>query len=224
MSVHIVPKNTFVRRYLVVMSVLILAAVLAVLALRAGVRARADQDSAVPAAGVPAVTDALPVIGEAGEFSLIDQTGAPFSSASLLGKAYVVDFIFTSCSSVCPVMSDSMAQLQREFAAEPRVAFVSVSVDPVTDTPEVLDRYAKRFSADPARWHFLTGEDAAIQSLAKDRFLLGHADQPVNHTTRFVLVDPAGKIRGYYFGTEPASVAALSQDIERLLQEAAHSL
>jgi protein SCO1/2 len=219
MTVNVVPRSTFVRRYLMVMSVLILAAVLATLAMRAGVRARSSETSAAVGVASIAPTDALPVLGEAGEYSLIDQTGTAFSSASLLGKVYVIDFIFTSCTSVCPVMSASMARVHQEFAAEPRVAFVSVTVDPATDKPEVLDGYAKRLSADPARWHFLTGEDAAIQSLARDRFKLGQADKPINHTTRFVLVDGAGKIRGYYFGTEAASVAALGKDIERLLRE-----
>lgn len=220
MSLQIAPRSTFVRRYLVVMSVLIVAAILLTLAMQAGVRERMSEGAPAVAA-LPAQTDNLPVLGEAGDFTLTDQTGATFSSASLRGKVYVADFFFTSCSSVCPVMSASMAQLHRDFAAEPRLSFVSISVDPVTDKPEVLDGYAKRYSADPARWHFLTGEDAAIQRLAKDRFKLGQADKPVNHTTRFVLVDGTGKIRGYYFGTEPESVAMLSKDIERLLGESA---
>lgn len=213
MAVKIIPQSTFVRRYLIVMSILIIASVLLVMALRAGVKAKMAQESAQPA------TNALPIVGDAGEFTLTDQTGAAFSTSSLRGKIYVIDFMFTSCTNVCPVMSGAMAQLHREFAQENRVAFVSVSVDPTTDTPAVLDRYAKRFDADPARWHFLTGEDAAIQSIAKDRFKLGHADKPVNHATNFVLVDGAGKIRGYYTGTEADSVAALRQHMNQLLEE-----
>jgi protein SCO1/2 len=211
------PQIPFVRRYVLAMSVLILAAVLATLALRESVRARTAAGPAAPAVLEAAAPGALPELGEVGEFSLTDQSGAAFTAASLRGKIYVVDFFFTSCGSVCPLMSEAMSKLHKKFAAEPQVAFLSISVDPVTDTPEVLAKYAARYAADPARWHFLTGADAAIQLLAKDRFKLGHADEPVNHTTRFVLVDRAGKIRGYYFGTEPASVSELGQAIQRLL-------
>jgi len=217
MSVTIAPQNTFVRRYLVVMSVLILAAILATLALRAGVRAKAADPAATVSGQTVPATGELPVISKVSEFTLIDQAGAPFSSKALEGKIWVADFIFTSCASVCPVMTTSMVQVQRAFQDDSRVSFVSVSVDPVIDKPEVLDQYAKRHQADPARWHFLTGDNAAIQSLARDQFKLGHAEKPVNHDTHFVLVDGSGQIRGYYFGTEPSSIAALIQDISKLL-------
>ncbi len=217
MPSSLLPHSSFVRRYVLAMSVLILAAIFVTLALREGVRARTAAQPAMQAVIAATAPGALSELGVVGEFSLTDQSGAAFNSAALEGKIYVVDFIFTSCGSVCPVMSEAMSKLHKTYAADPRVAFVSVSVDPATDTPEVLTKYAARYGADTARWHFLTGDDAAIQLLAKDRFKLGHADEPVNHTTRFVLVDGVGKIRGYYFGTEPASVAALQVDIENLL-------
>lgn len=210
----ILPQNTFVRRYLVVMSILTIAAILAVLALRASLR---EQALAAHEGAGPQAAEALPVLGEIGDFTLTDQNGAPFESSSLTGKIYIADFFFTSCSGICPVMSKAMAELQAELAGEPRVAFVSITVDPATDTPEVLTRYAARYGAEPGRWHFLTGEAEAIQRLAKERFLLGYGDEPVNHSSRFVLVDGAGAIRGFYFGNEPASIAALKQDLRRLL-------
>lgn len=217
----IAPQTPFVRRYVVAMSVLIVAAIMATLALREGVRARTKTAPVATASVAPESTaaGALPVLGEVGDFTLTDQAGAAITAASLRGKIYVADFFFTSCGSVCPIMSEAMSKLHKAYAVDPRVAFVSISVDPATDTPEVLKKYAARYSADPARWHFLTGADAAIQSLAKDRFKLGHADEPVNHTTRFVLVDGAGKIRGYYFGTESASIAELQVAIQQLLLE-----
>lgn len=212
----LLPQSTFVRRYLVVMSVLTIAAILAVLALRAGLR---EQALAAHDGTAPATAEALPVLGEIGDFTLTDQSGAPFEASSLAGKIYVADFFFTSCSGICPVMSKAMADVQQEFTGDHRVAFVSITVDPATDTPEVLTRYAARYGAEPGRWHFLTGEADAIQRLAKERFLLGYGDEPVNHSSRFVLVDGAGAIRGFYFGNEPASIAALKVDLRRLLDE-----
>jgi protein SCO1/2 len=208
----LIPNTTFVRRYLVVMTVLTVAAILAVLTMRAGIRDRvlaAPETTAGP----------LPVLGEIGEFALTDQSGAPFSQASLAGKIYVADFFFTSCSGICPVMTKAMAEVQSEFDDEPRISFVSISVDPATDTPEVLTRYAERYGALPGRWHFLTGDAEAVQRLARERFLLGNGDEIVNHSSRFVLVDEKGWIRGFYFGTETDSVAVLRQDIRRLLTE-----
>lgn len=198
------------------MSILTLAGILAVLALRTALREKALAAHDVTGQAAPGP---LPELGTIGDFTLTDQTGAPFAQASLVGKIYVADFFFTSCSGICPVMSKAMAEVQAAFDGEPRVAFVSISVDPATDTPEVLTRYAARYGAEPGRWHFLTGEADAIQRLAKDRFLLGYGDEPVNHSSRFVLVDGAGKIRGFYFGTESASLDALRMDIRRLLTE-----
>jgi len=213
----ILPQTPFVRRYLVAMSILTIAAILAVLAMRAGLREQAL--AAHEAAGSQAAAGPLPELGAIGDFTLTDQNGTPFGASSLAGKIYIADFFFTSCSGICPVMSNAMTELQATFAGESRVSFISITVDPATDTPEVLTRYAARYGAEPGRWHFLTGEADAIQRLAKERFLLGYGDEPVNHSSRFVLVDGAGKIRGFYFGTEPASIEALQMDIRRLLGE-----
>jgi cytochrome oxidase Cu insertion factor (SCO1/SenC/PrrC family) len=106
------------------------------------------------------------------------------------------------------------------------VRSVSISVDPATDSPEVLSEYAKRFGADPARWLFLTGERAALHALVKDGFKLAVAERSpeentdgegiITHSDRFVLVDDAGHLRGYYHGTDPADVDRLLADIETL--------
>ncbi len=215
MPTHLTPQSPFVRRYLVVMSILTLAGILAVLALRSAVREQALAAHEV----TNQATEALPVLGQIGEFTLTDQSGAPFGSAQLAGKLYVADFFFTSCSGICPVMSKAMGDLQTQFADELRISFVSITVDPATDTPEVLTRYAARYKAEAGRWHFLTGEAEAVQRLAKERFLLGYGDEPVNHSGRFVLVDGTGAIRGFYFGTEAASIEALKHDLHRLLSE-----
>lgn len=163
----------------------------------------------------------LPQLGKLAHFELTDTDGTRFGLDQLRGKIWIADFIFTSCAGTCPVLSENMRALHRELAERPDVRFVSVSVDPDTDTPEVLGAYAKRYSADTTRWHFLTGPEAAIQDLAVNGFKVGSVDDPIVHSNRFVLVDGDANIRGYYLGTEPEDVARLNMDLERLVSESA---
>lgn len=209
----VLPRTTFVRRYVLVMSVLTVAAVLASLALRSGVRARSGENAPldfVPANGV---------LGHVDGFRLTDQMGAEFSSEALAGKIYVADFIFTSCAGICPVMTGEMARLYRDFEDDDRVRFVSISVDPDTDTPERLAEFGAQYGADPARWKFLTGPMTEIEPLARNQFLLGFGGEPIQHSPRFVLVDGQGDIRGFFDGTDPESVAQLHAELARLVSE-----
>ncbi len=163
--------------------------------------------------------DTLPVLGQVSDFELTAATGQPFRADRLAGKVWVADFIFTSCAGICPVMTGEMAELHRAFEGEDRVEFVSISVDPETDTPEVLAEYGERYGADPERWHFLTGDIDYIHPLATQTFKIGSLDDLLIHSSRFVLVDGAGAIRGYYIGTDTEDVARLAGDIAELLAE-----
>src|SRR5688500_11223995 len=98
----------------------------------------------------------LAILGHAPEFSLINRDGRTIRLADLAGTAWVADFVFTRCPASCPMMSARMARLNRDMPADLGVQFVSFSVDPTYDTPEVLQRYAARFQA-PERWLFHTG-------------------------------------------------------------------
>jgi len=207
------PRTTIVRRYLLVMSVLTIAAVLASLALRSGVRARSGER-----AGFEGMQTDMP-IGHIEPFQLTDQTGAVFSSKSFAGKYYVTDFIFTSCAGICPVMTGAMAGLYREFGDSDAIRFVSISVDPETDTPEHLAEYGARFGADPAKWKFLTGEMPVIEKLARTQFLQGFGDEPVQHSPRFILVDGHGDIQGFFDGTDGESVADLRSRLAEIASQ-----
>jgi protein SCO1 len=126
-------------------------------------------------------------------------------------------------------LSSRFAELQRLFADDPNVAFVSFSVDPETDTPERLDQFAKRWHADPDRWLFLTGEAEKIDALVKDSFLLPltrSAAEAVElkserfiHSNRFAVVDPSGTVRAYVDGLQPESVSTLSRIVVELRHE-----
>ena len=169
----------------------------------------------------------LPVLGEVPHFSLTERNRDTVSLPDLKGSPWVANFVFTSCVGPCPMLSARMADVQRETEQFESVRLVSFSVDPETDTPEVLAEYAKAFGADRERWLFLTGEKQAIYDLVVKGFKLGldfgagSPDQPgpgiITHSTRFALIDAAGQIRGYYHGTEDTLLDTLLPDLERLL-------
>lgn len=167
-----------------------------------------------PALGVD---ERLPKLYSLPTFELTDSNGEPFTQEDLAGRFWVADFIFTTCAGPCPIMSSRMADLARAFADNPAVHFLSISVNPETDTPEVLREYAHRYQADTSRWHFVTGDREAIHTLAVDGFKLGSVDEPIMHSTRFVLVDTEGYVRGYYESTEPEGSIELTRDLASLL-------
>lgn len=162
----------------------------------------------------------LPVYGKVPAFELTAHTGREFSSGALKGKIWVADFIFTTCLGPCPRMTSQMHWVQTRIADVPNVALVSFTVDPGHDTPAVLADYARRFHADPARWTFLTGPAATLDQLDRYGFKLGNVDGTLTHSTRFVLVDRQGRIRGYYGTGEEDGLQPLIADIRRLAREA----
>jgi len=156
-------------------------------------------------------------------FQLVNQNGQPFGSSQLTGKIWIADFVYTSCPGPCPMISSRMSELQKPLERT-GVHLVSFSVDPEKDTPEVLRGYAEELQADPKRWDFLTGSKSTIYKLSHDGFKLAVSDGsdaegiPV-HSTRMVLVDRHGEIRGYYDATEADAVTKLLADASHLLRE-----
>jgi protein SCO1/2 len=161
--------------------------------------------------------------GSVPQFQLTNQNGQPFGSEQLRGKIWIADFIFTTCPGPCPLISSRMADLQKPLENSD-VHLVTFTVDPETDTPEVLRDYAARLNATPNRWDFLTGDKDAIYKLTQQGFKLAVADDipesegPV-HATRAVLVDRKGHIRGYYDMTAPDAVTKLLADTTQLLRK-----
>jgi len=168
----------------------------------------------------------LPALYPMPDFALTSEQGRPFGRADVAGKVVVANFIFTSCPTVCPLLTAHMAKLQERFADEPRVHLLSFSVDPRNDTPEALAAFGRRYDQDPARWTFLTGDAKAVEQAVVEGFKVhvGGANDPdatafdIVHGEHFVLVDPRGMIRGYY-QTGGGGLEALAADVERLLRE-----
>jgi len=164
----------------------------------------------------------LSSFGTVPNFDLINQDGQPFGSQQLAGKIWIADFIFTTCPGPCPIISTRMSELQKPLEKSD-VHFVSFSVDPEKDTPPVLRAYADKLRKEPFRWDFLTGARDAIASISRDGFKLGlsegEPDSGPVHSTRFVLVDRRGTIRGYYDALAPDGVTKLLADTNHLLRE-----
>ena len=152
------------------------------------------------------------------DFSLTNQKGESLGLSDMAGKIWIADFIFTNCPTICPAMTQEMARLQSEFVTDP-VYFVSFSVDPERDTPEVLTRYAKAYGADDRRWHFLTGDKAHIYQLAEQGFSLaaGHKGSEILHSSRFVLVKADGNIHDHYDSRSKPAMLRLRRDVKALL-------
>jgi protein SCO1/2 len=146
----------------------------------------------------------LPTIGAAPDFALTSQDGAEVTLESLRGKVIAVAFIYTWCPDVCPMLTDKMARVQDELGADfgTRIAFVSITVDPERDTPEVLKEYAEAFDADPVGWSFLTGTPAAVHEVAHGYGVgvVPGPDGQIDHTLLTTLVDRHGTMRVQYLG------------------------
>ncbi|MBL9123759.1 MAG: SCO family protein [Planctomycetaceae bacterium] len=147
------------------------------------------------------------------DFELVDAAGQPFLSQQLRGKVWVASFFFANCPGFCLNLNQQIARLAQDLS-DTDVQFVSFTVDPAHDTPAVLAEYAQRFAADPARWTFLTGEQATIERVAEKSFLVSAA--PATHTGRVMLVDREGKVRGAYSYSSPAEMAELAKKVREL--------
>lgn len=158
-------------------------------------------------------------------FTLTERSGRQMASSELKGKVSVASFFFTSCPGPCEKLNNSLAAVQHATTGDDRLRLVSITGDPDTDIPAVLTKYAERFHADP-RWLFLTGAKADIHRLARDGFKLPIAADPtapglITHSTRIVLIDREGIVRGFYEGAadDRAAMKDLLEDLRTLLAQ-----
>lgn len=190
-----------------------LVAVLLAVAVAAVWSRRWSQD-----ANAPPVLFALP------EFTLQNRDGQVVALASLSGEPFVASFIFTRCGGVCPRLTEQMIRLATLVQHPHLLRRVSITVDPEYDTPPVLAAYARDHGIRDERWLFLTGAPAAVHTLVHDGFKLAvaasdSAQEPIVHSTRLVLVDRRGRVRGYYEAFEEESVGRLLSDLRAVMRE-----
>ena len=175
-------------------------------------------------------TPALPVLGELPAFQLTERSGRRVSADDLRGRIWIADFFFTNCPGPCLAMTQRMAEMRRQLP--PTVRFVSITVDPQTDQPPVLTRYATRFgvAANDDGWLFLTGSQEGIYRLAREGFHLA-ASGPAEvdfqapdaaplaaflHSTRLALVDRSNRLRGLYDSANENDLRRLTADVQAL--------
>ena len=164
----------------------------------------------------------LPELLAVPDFSLVGHDGKAVARRDLAGSPWIASFIFTRCGGVCPLIVESLKRLEPALARHPDVARVSITVDPEYDTPAVMAEYARAHGiGDPAqsRWHFLTGPPQAVRDLILHGFKMALAagatpEEPILHSTRLVLVDGQGMIRGLYEYDDPAAIARLEHDLD----------
>ena len=162
----------------------------------------------------------LPSLGLVPDFTLTDQAEHEFRSADALKrKVWIADFIFTHCPGPCPRMTSLLRKVEDQLSDEPDVRFVSFTVDPSRDTPQVLADYARQFKVREGQWFFLTGTEQALNQLSQHAFKLGDVDGKLEHSTRFVIVDKFGRIRAYYTTQSLEVVPQIVADARALLKE-----
>ena len=161
----------------------------------------------------------LPKIGSIPQFEFIDSNGNTVTLDNLKGKVWVADFIFTTCTMACPMMTGNMNLVHKKFKKNDDVRLVSISVYPEYDTPDVLKEYASQYDADTEKWLFLTGDESSVKNIIKDGFKIGDFEEIIFHSEKFALVDKNGTIRAYYNGMKSEDMKQLKKDINALLKQ-----
>jgi protein SCO1/2 len=156
------------------------------------------------------------------DFNLTDQDGKKVSLQTFSGQILIVSFFYTNCQTVCKQLNDNMDILTSNYVRNKMLRFVSITVDPDRDTPPVLKKYASQFQFKTDKWEFLTGDTATVYNLARKSFLvnalqLGKDD--FVYSDKIILVDPVGRIRGYYDGTNSKAVTQLNDEIKVQIAE-----
>ena len=156
-------------------------------------------------------------------FEFLNQNGEIISEKDYDGFVYVADFFFTTCPSICPIMTDNMLKIQSYIKDKKKVKLLSFSVTPEIDSVQVLKEYSIEKGVDDKYWNLLTGDKSKIYSLARKSFLVVKENAESNshdmiHTENFVLVDREKRIRGFYNGTDDEDIEGLKEDIDILIE------
>lgn len=158
------------------------------------------------------------------DFELYNQNGDTITNAFYKDKIYIADFFFTTCLTICPIMTDHMVEIQEEIKEDPEVLLLSHTVFPVADSVPVLKEYALEKGVLDTKWNLVTGDKKHIYELARKSYLASKSNgdggpYDMIHTENFVLVDKNRQIRGFYDGTNPEAINDLMKDLKILKAE-----
>ena len=183
---------------------------------------KATQQS-LPILGNRDVVDGDTIYPTIRDFSFLNQDSQVVTNKLFEGKAYVIDFFFVSCPTICPKVTKQMRRVYDRFKSDDRVLLVGHTVDPKHDTFARLQKHAKNLDIDTRKWMFLTGEKDSIYSIAADYFSVASEDTDAaggfNHSGRLILVDKKRHVRAFCDGTTASSVDSFMVQIDQLLQE-----
>lgn len=157
------------------------------------------------------------------DFSFINQNGKTITQKDYEGKIYVADFFFTTCGSICPIMTTNMVDVQKAILHNPKILLLSHTVFPEIDSVPVLKKYAVEKGVIDGKWNLVTGDKKEIYKLARKSYLAVKQGKPSElydmvHTENFVLVDTKRRVRGFYDGTKKEEIQRLIEDINWLSQ------
>ena len=155
------------------------------------------------------------------DFKLVNQNGDTITQKNYEDKIYITDFFFTTCQSICPIMTDHMVKIQEEFKDDPEVLLLSHSVTPEIDSVAQLKKYAEEKGVIDEKWNLVTGDKKQIYDLARKSYLVAKSQgnggkYDMVHTENFALVDKNKQVRGFYDGTNPKAIEQLVEDVKLL--------
>jgi len=155
------------------------------------------------------------------DFKLVNQNGDTITQDNYKDKIYIADFFFTTCQSICPIMTDHMAKIQERYKNDPEILLLSHTVTPEIDTVAQLKRYAKKKGVIDSKWNLVTGDKKQIYDLARKSYLVAKSQgdggkYDMVHTENFALIDKKKRVRGFYDGTDPEAIEKLMEDVEIL--------
>mgnify|MGYP003575183209 CR=1 FL=1 len=158
------------------------------------------------------------------DFAFVNQNGDTITQEDYKGKIYVADFFFTTCPTICPIMTDNMVWLQEQIKDNPKVMLLSHSVTPDIDSVPVLKEYAKKKGVITGKWNLVTGDKKDIYYIARKSYLAVKTTNSTElydmvHTENFILVDQKGRIRGFYNGTNLDKDIEGEKNVKQLLED-----
>jgi protein SCO1/2 len=179
--------------------------------------------STLPILGERDVVNGDTVYHQIPDFAFLNQDSQLVTNKTFEGKAYVADFFFISCPTICPKTTKQMLRIYDRFKGDDRLQLVAHSIDPKRDTVAALQRYARNLEVSSTKWHFLTGDKDALMGIADDYFSIALEDPEApggfDHSGRLILVDKNRHVRSFCDGTDPSDVDRFMKDIETLLNE-----
>lgn len=182
-----------------------------------------DENSSLPILGHKHIENGDTVYHKIPEFTFVNQDSQFVTPETFEGKAYVADFFFTSCPTICPKVKQQMLRIYDRFEGEDDLKFLSHSIDTRRDSVPRLKQYAESLEVKTDRWHFVTGNRDELYEIADDYFSVALEDPEApggfDHSGRLILVDPDRHVRAFCDGTDPASVDGFMDEIEILLHE-----